>query len=263
MTIAVIYNTFTIVMAIIYNSKDFLNIIKCQSICKRWLNYKNNIYTANKKFKNLNSQFASVITGYHMVNTMPIKESVWEEINCDIVRGVFSIADKANGNHISGKDMKFDNLNISNKSAKTEGNNISISSYRLTTVCNDKNIGDENTIIEEIKKRDKSFEYYSLLLRTEKEKSIIEYKWYIIPKNCYVFNIDKLEPKYGKVGSKKGEIVGWQSKYCDITFSMSSQLWYKFDIKHIEKYEICNTTIDNSNPKITYLQIYESFNNTV
>jgi hypothetical protein len=102
------------------------------------------------------------------------------------------------------------------------------------------------------------------LIRNEKEHSKIEYMWYIIPKDYYIFNIDKLTPKLGKRGGKTGEIVGWESKYCDITFSMSSQLWYKFNIKDIEKYKICFTEIDNSKTKINYSQIFHSFsNNTI
>jgi len=235
-------------------------IIKIQSLCRRWLSNRNHIYI---KFKNLQSQFSAVIKGYHMINKTPIKETVWEEINCDIVSSVCSITDEANGNHVSGKDNKFDIFNISNKSTKINGNNISISSYRLTSVCNDKLPGNEKNIIDEIEKRDKSFDYYSILVRSEKQTTLINYTWYIIPKDYYLFRIDKLIPKIGKIGKKKGSVIGWVSKYCDITFSMSSQLWYKFDIKNIEKYKLYSVEIDNSKSKITYSQIYNSFSNTV
>lgn len=239
------------------------NVIKCQSLCRKWLVSRKNIYTTYKKFKNQQPQFNKVIRGYHMINKTPIKESVWEEINCDIVSDVCNITDEANGNHMSGKDNRFDNINISNKSAKTDGTNISISSYRLTSVCSDKLHGTEQDIIDEIEKRDKSFDYYSILTRNEKQNSVIEYKWYVIPKDYYLFKIDKLTPKLGKIGKKKGEVVGWQSKYCDITFSMSSQLWYKFNIRDIEKYEICCTEIDNnSNYKLNYSTIYDSVSHT-
>jgi hypothetical protein len=40
-----------------------------------------------EKFKQLQPQFTAVVSGYHLINKSPIKESVWEEINCDIVRG--------------------------------------------------------------------------------------------------------------------------------------------------------------------------------
>ena len=67
----------------------------------------------------------------------------------------------------------------------------------------------------------------------------------------------------GKIGKNKGNIVGWESKYCDITFSMSSQLWYKFDINEIKKYKVCQTTIDNSKSKINYSQIFHSLSNII
>jgi|TARA_B110000285_G_scaffold198446_1_gene230905 hypothetical protein len=215
------------------------------------------------KCKTLHKEFNDVIKGYTMINKTPIKESVWEEINCNIVCGVCSITDEANGNHTSGKDNRFDNLNISNKSTKTNGNNISISSYRLSSVCSDKNNGNVQDIISEIEKRDSSFDYYSILIRNEKEHAMIEYMWYIIPKDCHIFKINELTPKLGKNGKKKGEIVGWESKYCNITFSMSSQLWYNFNIIDIEKYKVCSTEIDNSKPKINYSQIFNLLGNTV
>jgi len=216
-----------------------------------------------EKFKALQSTFNEVIGGYHMINKTPIKEGVWEEVNCDIVRKVCDITDEANGNHASGKDNRFDNKNFSNKSAKTDGTNVSISSYRLTGVCNDKDNGNPQDILNEIEKRDKSFDYYSILIRNETEKPKIHYAWYIIPRDCHIFKIDNLTQKKGKKGKKKDEIVGWKTKYCDITFSMSSQLWYKFNIRDIEKYKVCDTEIDNSKSKVPYSQIYHLFSKTI
>jgi hypothetical protein len=247
-----------------YNETDNLcKIVKCQSICRKWLVNIKNIYATYKKFKNLQKIFTEVITGYHIINKTPIKEGVWEEINCDIVSSVCSITDEANGNHTSGKDNRFDNMNVSNKSTKTDGNIVSISSYRLSSVCSDKNNGNSQDIVNEIEKRDNSFDYYSILIRNEKENSIIEYVWYVIPRDYYIFKVDKLEPKYGKIGKKKGEVIGWKSKYCDIRFPMSSQLWYTFNIIDIKKYQVCHTEINNSKPKINYSQIFNSFGNTV
>jgi hypothetical protein len=236
------------------------NIITIQSNVRGWLSRKNNIYI---KFKKLQTQFSDEIIGYHMINKTPIKEAVWEEINTNIVSSVCYITDQANGNHKSGKDNKFDKFNISNKSTKKDGDNISLSSYRLTSVCSDKVNGNMQDIIKEIEKRDNSFDYYSILIRNEKEHSKIEYAWYIIPKDYHIFKIDKLTPKFGKIGKKKGDIVGWMSDYCDITFSMSSQLWYKFNIRDIEKYKLCSVEIANNKPKINYSQIFHSFGNTI
>jgi hypothetical protein len=244
-------------------SYKLFNIVKIQSLCRGWIVRRNNIYGLIKKFKRLQKNFSRTLQGYHMVNKAPIKESVWEEVNCDIAKIIFSISDEAKGNHASGKDNRFDNINISNKTAKVDRTNISISSYRLTSVCNDRDIGKSENIIDEIRTRDSSFDYYSLLVRIEKENSHIEYMWYIIPKDSYLFRIDNLNHKIGKRGKKQGKIVGWESKYSSITFSMSSQLWYNFDIYELKKYMVCSTEIDNSKPKINYSQIYNSFCNTI
>lgn len=244
-------------------SYDEPSIVMIQSLFRGLIVRGNNIYGTIKKFKSLKEDFSKTLNGYHMVNKAPIKESVWEEVNCDIAKSSFSISDEAKGNHASGKDNRFDNINISNKSTKVKRTNISISSYRLTTVCNDKDIGISVNIIEEIRKRDSSFDYYSLLVRNEKENSVIEYMWYIIPKDCYLFRIDTLNHKIGKKGNKKDEIIGWESKYSSITFSMSSQLWYNFSIDELKKYMVCYTEVDNSKPKIDYSQIYDSFCNTI
>ena len=247
-----------------FKTEENINkIINCQAYIRGFLVRNNNIYVLNKKFTKIQSKYHAVISGYHRINKTPIKESVWEEINCDIVGDICSISDEANGNHVSGKDNKFDNITISNKTAKTDGNNVSISSYRLSSVCSDKDNGNPQDILNEIEKRDNSFENYSILIRNEKENSIIEYMWYIIPKDYYIFKIDTLIPKIGKQGIKKDQIIGWKSKYCDITFSMSSQLWYKFYIKDIEKYKVCSTEIDNNKSKINYSQIFNSFSNTI
>nr|QFG74034.1 MAG: hypothetical protein [Megaviridae environmental sample] len=235
------------------------NIIKSQSICRRWLSSKKNIYMINKKFRALQLKFTKVINGYHIINTAPINGCIWEPMNCEIVRDVCSIADEANGNHVSGKDNRFDNIDYSNKTCKLENNICRLSSYRLTKVCNKKNIGESQEILNEIEKRDGSFDHYSILLRDEKENQVIEYIWYIIPKDYHIFKIDKLVPKLGKDNKNRGQIIGWESKVCSITFSMSSQLWFQFDIKDIEKYKVCFTTVDNSKSKVNFSQIYDIF----
>ena len=64
------------------------HIIKIQPICRRWLVHKHNIIS---KLKKQQSVFESVISGYHLINKTPIKETVWEEINCDIVCDAFRV----------------------------------------------------------------------------------------------------------------------------------------------------------------------------
>lgn len=235
------------------------NVVQCQKVIRGFLSRKNNLYLKLKKTKD---RFVKTVHGYHLINKNAIKEAVWEEINCDVVEKVCKVSDEANGNHLSGKDNKFDNFNISNKTAKTDGNNISISSYRLTSVCSNKSTGEAKDIIKEIERRDSSFDYYSILVRNEMNNKI-EYDWYMIPKDYYLFKVKTLVPLLGKKGKKKDEMVGWKSDYCDITFSMSSQLWYKFNIKDIVQFKICSTGVDNKKSKINYAHIFDSFNNQV
>lgn len=244
------------------NIKTIKNIIMVQSLIRRWLANKNNIFKKMKKIT-IKNAFEMELKGYHMINSIPIKESVWEDFNCKFISGECVIRDEANGNHKSGKDNKFDNWNVSNKTIKIGKDLINISSYRLSKVCSNKNIGNKTNIIEEIRKRDGSFEYYSILAREEiitLNELLINYIWYIIPKSYYIFQLDnELEHKFGKQGENKNTITGWKSKYFDITFSMSSQLWYRFNKNLIDKYKIHEVLINNSNNKISYSDIYNFY----
>ena len=173
-----------------------------------------------------------------------------------------SICDQANGNHFSGKDNKIDNWNISNKSVKIDKGKVSISSYRLTTVCSNSNLGNIQDILNEINKRDKSYDYYSMIARESGEK--IVYKWYIIPKNFKLVNPNKQNwvPKFGKQGPKKGLQNGWKSENMEIVYSMSSQLWIYINIEDIEKYKIHEIIVDKKIlPKITYSDLYDKYMN--
>lgn len=213
----------------------------------------NHIYT---KLKKLQPRFEEVIHGYHMIHRQAIKESVWEEINCNIVKHVCNVSDQSNGSHVSGKDNKFDNYNISNKTTKKRGKKVHISSYRLTTLCSNKHPGNPQQIINEIKKRNDSFDYYSLLIREDLCHTKLKYEWYMIPKDHYLFQINHLLPKMDK---NKNGMIGWKSQHCNIIFSMSSQLWYNFNIEQIRQYKLCNCTIHNDKPKIDYAQVFHMF----
>ena len=210
------------------------------------------------KQDNVSQKFQKEVQGYHLICEAPIKEALWEEINKNIAGCVCDVKDEAKGNHKSGKDMQFDEFGISMKSSKMEKNKISISSYRLTTVCSDKNPGIPAEIVKEISQRDSSFEYYSVLLREELEDNIIDYYWCVIPKTCPIFNIsaNDLQPKMGKTGKNKGVQVGWETKYISITFSMSSQLWIHLTFDDIKSYVVSNVKVSNSNKKISYTDIF-------
>lgn len=217
--------------------------------------------------KNLNIiklNFKKSIKGYHIVNKTPIKEAPWEEINSQILnKSKIYINYCANGSHISGCDLKTNFGNISNKTSKKNGKYYNISSYRLTSVCSDKNIGNIDTIINEISKRDKTFDYYSILSRDE-IKNNINYIWYIIPKNIDIFNPKKYiwKKMFGKRGEKKGKQTGWISNNLNncqmkITFSMSSQLWIKIDISNIYQYQISKVNCNINDNTIDYIDLYD------
>ena len=207
----------------------------------------------------IKNRFKKEILGYHMINKESITGTTWEEINRNIVKEDCFVSDAAHGNHRSGKDNKFNSWNISNKANTISKNGaVNISGYRLTTVCSPTNIGNEKTIIEEIEQRDKSFEFYSLLLRKDKANDVVNYGWYVVPKEFHVFDVSKypMKPKTGK--KDKTRIAGWQSKYFDITFSMSSQLWFKFHIDDIKQYLLSDVDVDmTTTASFTFGDIYD------
>lgn len=236
------------------------NIILIQKLIRGFLSRKNNIFYNFKKTKIIEN-FKKEIIGYHILCNEVIKESKWEEINKNIIDSHHNINYISNGNHSSGIDTIIEKWKISNKTSKIERNKINISSYRLTNVCSNKKIGDEKNILNEIIKRDNSFNFFSILLRKE-EKNKLTYFWLIIPKEFFIFKITnkKLYKKYGKIGKNKNEIIGWYSTFFDITFSMSSQLWFHFNFDEIKKYIITSTCIDlKILPKIKYSNIYDFY----
>lgn len=238
--------------------------IKIQSLWRAHNSRTNNLLSQLQNNRKLFKQrFADELKGYHMLNEEPVKESTWEELNRNLVKDVFKVSCEAHGNHASGKDNQFGKWGISNKTATETKNTIKISSYRLTTVCDQSNPGEMKTIQDEITKRDSSYEYYSLLGRVEDKKAkSITYKWYMIPKSCKAVDPCGYEwsPKIGLRGKKQGQQVGWQSSNMEISFAMSSQLWLTIPIAEIQRYCICQTTIIRSQTqKITYAELMATF----
>jgi hypothetical protein len=230
-------------------SKSFVSVrlIKC---CR---SYNSPIHKLLKQ-KMVKKRFADEILGYHMLNYTPIKESVWEDINASIVSSCCVVSDQAMGNHLSGIDNKFNDWRISNKTAKIAKNHaVNVSSYRLTSVCNNRDIGDIERIVDEIQRRNDSFDYYSILLRKE-SLDHLTYRWYVIPKDFYVFDANLFDWDI-KIG-QKGFIVGWKSKFMDITFSMSSQLWYKFQLIDIEQFIIVDVSVYKKSVLMTYADVF-------
>ena len=205
-----------------------------------------------KQFKQLQKEFSREIYGYHLLNDYPIKESTWEVINKNIVGKKFKI-DYEHGHHGSGMDMKMGEIFVSNKSAKIQKNgHISLSSYRLTTVTNPKHPNTPESIIAEIEKRDCSFDYYAILLRSETDEHIMYY-WCMIPKTHVIFDVSN--QTLHKKTNKRGKMTGWTSEHASISFSMSSQLWFHFNLKDIQEYILHTCQVSRKNT-ITYADMY-------
>lgn len=170
----------------------------------------------------IKQKFICEIKGYHIFHKEPIKESVWEKINKNIIDGVIKTSQFNYGSHESGRDINFENYGVSNKTGKIT-KEVKISSYRLTSVCDSKNIGNKKDIIKEIEKRNNRFDYYSILLRREDKKSnILWYYWCFVPKNHYIFEI-KEDDFCKKIKINSNDIqVGWKGKNFDINFCMVS-----------------------------------------
>jgi hypothetical protein len=215
----------------------------------------------NKKL--LEENFKKCVKGYHLINAAPIIEKLWEDINANLFTSVgIEVFSKSNGSHAPGMDIECALGGISNKSGKysNERKSIDISSYRLTTVCNPKNCGNPQEIIEEINKR-KNFAYYSFIIREECPQQIA-YDWFIIPSNYLVLDPSSYvwEPMIGKRGKNKDVQVGWTTNEVNgckmgITFSMSSQLWIHINITdEIKKFIVASTVVSNT-PTYNYMEI--------
>lgn len=213
--------------------------------------------------------FKKCIKGYHLINSSPINETIWEDINSIIFSSLgIEIYSKSDGSHSSGMDINCSLGKISNKSSKYSNNRkgIDISSYRLTTVCSEKKCGTPTEIIEEINKR-KNFDYYSFIIRDETDTENISYDWLLIPSNNIVLDPSSYiwEPTMGKRGKNKDTQVGWKTNEINgckmsITFSMSSQLWIHIQMtQEIKKYIIATAIVENK-PKCNYIDLLDKFN---
>ena len=214
--------------------------------------------------------FCEEISGWHYLTEQPINEKNWEIVNSNIYKklGTKEMT-TADGSHKPGMDIACDYGTFSNKTCKLQSKKYSISSYRLTTVCSDKNIGNRFNICQEISSR-LNFEKYSILGRNE-SGDYITYKWFLVPSKDDIFNPFTYEWsfKIGQKGKKKGDVVGWETnkqKGCKmtITFSMSSQLWLDIDEKYLEPFLCAEIKINvKKRPDISYSDIYNFFKNKV
>ena len=231
----------------------------CAGLSSITINDGLNVETKQK----LSENFIKCVSGYHLINNDPIKETPWEDINSTILEeSGYIINSQSNGSHKSGSDLDCSLGKFSNKSCKIENGLLKISSYRLTTICNNSNHGSEQEIINEINKR-KNFEYYSIICREETNDSItneniIIYDWYLIPSGYLIFDPSKYT--WQKKLSKKDSVVGWETNKVNgasmlVTFSMSSQLWINIPFTEIKNYIIGNCKVIKKR-KLNWIKLY-------
>jgi hypothetical protein len=213
----------------------------------------------------INVNFKKCVNGFHLINSCNINEAIWEDLNSLIFeKSGIEVTSKSDGSHLSGMDIQCSLGGISNKSAKysSRKKSIDVSSYRLTTICNQKNVGSINEIMEEINQR-KNFDYYSIIAREEmKEKNY--YDWLFIPSDYYLLNPTSYEwvPMIGKKGKNKDLQLGWTTNEIngskmDITFSMSSQLWIQLGMtEEIRKFIIASEEVSIL-PKYNYIDLLD------
>ena len=213
----------------------------------------------------LSVNFDRCIQGYHLVNGDPAKESVWENLNEQIfVESGCPVASKSSGSHSPGSDITCALGNISNKSAKYEGDRgaFNISSYRLTTLCSSANCGNIDEIIHGINAK-KNFQYYSIIVREETGEKY-KYDWYLVPSDYPAFDPALYEwvPMIGQRGQNKDKQVGWRTNSVDgssmsITFSMSSQLWMSICVTEDLKNYIVGSSISPKDKRYNYMQLQQ------
>ena len=237
------------------------------------LNYKYyTTLTINHKMSSVNNaqfsdNFTKCVTGYHFINTEPVNETVWEAINCQVLElSGCPVQKTSSGSHSPGQDILCGLGGLSNKSAKysKKRTEFAISSYRLTTVCSDKDCGNVESIVQEINSR-KNYDYYSFIVRDEKEEEIY-YDWYLIPADYPALSPGSYtwEPMYGQRGKKTGDQIGWKTNEINgskmsVTFSMSSQLWLTVSVTEELKSFIVGSCSVSKKTKLNYLQVYEMF----
>jgi len=219
----------------------------------------------------LSKYFNLCVKGYHMLNTDPIKEAVWESINSLVFKySGIQVVTQACGSHNPGCDIETDKGKFSNKSAKYEanGSGFAISSYRLTAVTNAENPGNLEEIFQEINKR-KNFDYYSVILREDNKNGGFKYDWYMIPSDYGPFNPYNFVwvPTIGKRGKNTGKQVGWNTTSninelngsMSITFSMSSQLWINLKVtEEMKQFIVASATYDGHAPQIDYVTLAQN-----
>ena len=67
----------------------------------------------------IEENFKKCVKGYHLINSSPIIEKIWEDLNSTIFTSVgIDVLSKSDGSHLPGMDIQCTMGGISNKSGK-------------------------------------------------------------------------------------------------------------------------------------------------
>lgn len=168
------------------------------------------------------------IRGYHLVNSSPIKEAVWENVLASSLASSGIEHVWYNGGHQSGKDITIidgvKRVGVSCKSCKDNKKHLHLSSYRMTKYHN------VEDFVSCIDVERSNFEYYGILSRKENDANI-NYAVYFIPSKMIKASNLKWSERLNKEGTK---VVSWVTDEVNgvqmsVTKSMSNQLWIKLN----------------------------------
>jgi hypothetical protein len=206
--------------------------------------------------------FNKCVSGYHIVNDIPIKESVWESINMQILEASDCKPETSPGSHRSGMDLSCSFGRLSNTSSvyNKEGAAFPLSSYRLTSICSLGQPGAIADVLKEIDQRSQ-FDFHSVLVRNQTFEQMY-YDWYLIPRFYGGLNPHQYIWSYsiGQRGRYAGQVIGWETNVVNgssmsIRFNMSSQLWTKFHVTpEMKQYRIASCVV-NRHRRLSYIEL--------
>jgi hypothetical protein len=208
-------------------------------------------------------ELQKTIKGFHLVNKVPIKESVWENILSQALSRCMCQHQWMVGDHTSGKDIIIGDQGISCKTTKLQRKKFVVSSYRMTK-CKS-----TDEFVNEIDNVRNNFKYYLILARTEKKHKehhtrSITYALYAIPSRRVCAQSKTWSTH---VDSKTEKVKKWTSDEnngykMQINSSMSNQLWMEFERMHFDKYCVfddLSIDIQNATTQLDYASLFEQF----
>jgi hypothetical protein len=206
--------------------------------------------------------FIKCVSGYHIVNSTPIKESVWECINMQTLDASGCKPSTVTGSHQSGTDItcSFGKLANTTSVYSKDGSFFPMSSYRLTSVCSLGQPGAITDVLKEIDRRS-SFDFHSVLVRNQKLDQLY-YDWYLLPLFYGGLNPHQYIWSYsiGQRGRYAGQVIGWETNVVNgssmsIRFNMSSQLWTKLHVTpEMKQYRIASCVV-NRHRRLSYIEL--------